>query len=98
MLTNEKSAKNVHNEVLLADLHEKSDAELREILDQLYKEEKKISYQRRILHGKIDILKAELVERLKQKRKSGESLISGKDIEHLTRILAEGAPEFPEVD
>jgi hypothetical protein len=97
-LTKNNPDNSIHDDVLLADLHEKSDAELRDVLDQLYKEEKKISYQRRILHGKIDILKAELVERLKQKRKSGESLISGKDIEHLTKILAQGAPEFPEVD
>ena len=93
-----KPDKSIRDDVLLADLHKKSDGELREVLDQLYKEEKKISYERRILHGKIDILKAELVQRLKQKRKSGESLISGKDIEQLTKILAEGAPDFPDVD
>ncbi len=75
----------------LAELHEKSDNELREILDELYKEERQLSYERRILHGKIDILKAELTERLKKRRKAGESVISARDIERLSEILAKGA-------
>ncbi len=84
-------------QILLGDLQQKNDAQLRDILDQLYEEERKISYKRRILHGRIDILRAELVERLKKKRKTGKSLISGKDIELLTKILAEGSKEFPEL-
>lgn len=84
-------------EILLTDLNKKSDAELRDILDQLYEEERDISYKRRILHGRIDILRAELVERLKKKRKSGESIITGKDIELLSKILAKGGTEFPEL-
>ena len=35
-----------------------------------------ISYRRRILHGKIDILRAELVNRLRKKDESGELVIS----------------------
>lgn len=93
-----ESEKNSYDEFLLTDLHQKTDADLREILDQLYEEERKISYERRMLHGKIDILKAELVERLKKKRKNGESLISGKDIDHLAKILSEGGTEFPDVE
>ena len=38
--------------------------------------------------GKIDILRAELVNRLRQKRERGDSLISGDDVEQLTQILA----------
>jgi len=86
-----------NEDVLLAEIHKKSDAELRDILDQLYEEEKKISYERRMLHGKIDILRAELVERLKKKRKSGESLISGKDIELLSKILSSEGSDFPKL-
>lgn len=85
------------DDVLLTDLHEKSDADLRDILDQFYEEERKISYKRRILHGKIDILRAELVERLKNNRKAGQSLVSGKDIERLSKILSQGGIEFPEL-
>ena len=70
------------------DLGALSDEELKELIDQLTTEEQEVSYQRRILHGKIDILRAELVNRLRQKRERGDSLISGDDVEQLTNILA----------
>jgi len=47
-----------------------------------------VSYQRRILHGKIDILRAELVNRLRKKHEAGESAISGADVQQLTDILS----------
>ena len=47
-----------------------------------------ISYKRRILHGKIDILRAELVNRLRKKDESGELVISGADVQQLTDILS----------
>ncbi len=78
------------NEDVLVNLHQKSDQELREILDKLYAEEEQISYQRRILHGKIDIIRAELVERLKGSREEGRSAISSRDIQRLSEILAKG--------
>jgi hypothetical protein len=70
------------------DLGSLSDAELKELIDNLTAEEEKVSYERRILHGKIDILRAELVNRLRKKRESGESVISGADVQQLTDILA----------
>jgi hypothetical protein len=70
------------------DLGSLSDAELKELIDNLTAEEEKVSYQRRILHGKIDILRAELVNRLRKKREEGESVISGADVQQLTDILA----------
>jgi hypothetical protein len=70
------------------DLGSLSDAELKELIDELAGEEEKVSYQRRILHGKIDILRAELVNRLRKKREEGESVISGADVQQLTDILA----------
>ena len=70
------------------DFSEKSDEELRDILDELLKEEKKVSYQRRVLHGKIDILRAELVERKRRGLKEGKSIISDDDIRKLSEILA----------
>ena len=42
------------------------------MIRQLTEEETEISYQRRILHGKIDILRAELVNRLRKKHDGGE--------------------------
>ena len=65
-----------------------SDAELKDLIDKLTEEEEKVSYTRRILHGKIDILRAELVNRLRKKREEGESVITGADVEQLTEILA----------
>ena len=74
------------------DLGSLTDAELKDLIGQLTEEETEISYRRRILHGKIDILRAELVNRLQRKHDSGEQLISGADVERLTEILAGRAP------
>ncbi len=70
------------------DYSTKSDEELRAILEELLKEEKKISYQRRILHGKIDLLRAELVRRRKEGLKKGRILFNEDDIRKLSEILA----------
>jgi len=70
------------------DLGSLSDKELKDLIDNLMAEENEISYKRRVLHGKIDILRAELVNRLRQKREGGEALISGDDVQQLTEILA----------
>jgi hypothetical protein len=70
------------------DLGSLSDVELKDLIDNLTEEEQKVSYQRRILHGKIDILRAELVNRLRHKREEGQSVISGADVAQLTDILA----------
>src|SRR6476661_7649553 len=65
-----------------------SDQELKDLIQQLTDEEVEVSYRRRILHGKIDILRAELVNRLRKKHDSGEDVISGADVQRLTDILA----------
>lgn len=75
------------------DLGSMSDTELKDLIKQLMEEETDISYRRRILHGKIDILRAELVNRLRSKREGGEEIISGDDLKRLTEILAGKAPE-----
>jgi hypothetical protein len=81
------------------DLGSLSDEELKDLIDKLTSEENEISYKRRVLHGKIDILRAELVNRLRQKRESGDSLISGDDVAQLTDILAGKAQQSsPEDD
>lgn len=72
----------------LVNLEHKTNAELRGLIDELQKEEETVSYRRRILHGRIDILRAELVRRLKNQREAGEDIISGKDIDRLIHILA----------
>jgi hypothetical protein len=70
------------------DLGSLSDVELKDVIRQLTDEETEISYNRRILHGKIDILRAELVNRLRKKHEGGEVMITGDDVQRLTDILA----------
>jgi hypothetical protein len=70
------------------DLGSLTDLELKDVIRQLTDEETEISYQRRILHGKIDILRAELVNRLRNKHDDGEIMITGDDVKQLTDILA----------
>lgn len=72
----------------LLNLKDLTNDELRGRLDALYAEEQQISYRRRVLHGRIDILRAELVRRLAQAHREGGDVISGADIDKLIRILA----------
>ena len=83
-----KKGKEVPPHEVYIDYRSKTDEELRRILEELLKEESKISYQRRVLHGKIDILRAELVQRKKGELKDGKSIISDEDISRLSEILA----------
>ena len=71
------------------DLGALTDAELKSLIRELTDEETDISYRRRILHGKIDILRAELVNRLRKKHDGGEVMITGDDVQRLTDILAQ---------
>jgi hypothetical protein len=72
----------------LPDLASLSDSDLKELIDDLQREEQEVSYRRRLLHGKIDILRAELVARLQRQVGSGESPLSEVDVDKLTQILA----------
>lgn len=82
----------------LPDLNALSDSELRDLIARLVEEENEVSYRRRILHGKIDILKAELQARLqKQMGEEGGSPLYEVDVEKLADILAaRAAPPNPE--
>ena len=68
------------------DLSTLSDADLKQLIDDLTKEELEVSYRRRILHGKIDLLRAELQARLKET--GGKCVLDQVDVEHLASILA----------
>lgn len=72
----------------LPDLATLSDSDLKELIEQLQREEQEVSYRRRLLHGKIDILRAELVARLQRQVGAGESPLSEVDVDRLTEILA----------
>ena len=70
---------------LLPDLGTLSDEELRKLKDELEQAEHELSYLRRVLHGKIDILRAELVARLQET--GGRSVLDHVDVARLTEIL-----------
>lgn len=72
----------------LPDLKTLSDTELRDLIRTLLKEEQEVSYQRRLLHGKIDILRAELVLRLQSQVGQSETALAEVDLDRLTEILS----------
>lgn len=71
---------------LLPDLATLSDEDLKKLIDDLTREEEEVSYRRRLLHGKIDILRAELVSRLQATE--GRSVLDSVDVNALTEILS----------
>jgi len=66
----------------LPDLDTLSDIDLRTLIETLELEENEVSFRRRMLQGKIDILRAERTARLKGKG------VSDVDVEKLTDILS----------
>jgi hypothetical protein len=78
------------------DIGSMSDEELKDLITTLTEEEREISYRRRLMHGKIDILRAELVSRLRAKREAGDAAITGADVQQLTDILLGKVPTAPE--
>ena len=69
----------------LPDLGSLTDDDLKRLIGQLEQEEQDVSYRRRLLHGKIDILRAELVVRLRTS--GGKSVLDQVDVDRLTDIL-----------
>ena len=63
-----------------------SDDDLKRLIDEYTQEEQDVSYRRRLLHGKIDILRAELVARLQ--KSGGRSVLDDVNVDALTEILA----------
>jgi hypothetical protein len=69
----------------LPDFPTLSDADLKKLIDELEEQEREVSYQRRLLHGRLDILRAELVSRLK--KSGGKTVLDQVDVDRLTEIL-----------
>ncbi len=78
------------------DIASLSNQELKDLIAELTEQEREVSYQRRLLHGKIDILRAELVSRLRTSRNLGDALITGDDVDALSDILAGKVPPADE--
>jgi hypothetical protein len=72
------------------DLATVPDEELKQLIERYQAEEREVSFRRRMLHGYIDMLRAELVARLQ--RTEGRSVLEEVDVNRLTEILAAKAP------
>ncbi len=77
------------------DLSGLSDTELKDMIQELTVEEREVSYRRRLLHGRIELLKSELVTRLKG-RDEGE--LSVVDVDALSKILAGRLPDVSRLE
>jgi len=66
----------------LPDLATLSDDDLKALIEKLELEENEVSFRRRMLQGRIDILRAERIARLKGKG------VTDVDVEKLTEILS----------
>lgn len=76
----------------LPDLGTLDDSALKSLIDRFIQEENEVSFRRRILHGYIDILRAELLARRKQQYEGGT--LDAIDIDELSRILSgKSAPD-----
>ena len=75
----------------LPDLSTLTDDHLRAMIRELETEEDEVSFRRRVLHGRIDILRAELVARLREQVSAGEAQLA--DVGRPSEILtAKAAP------
>ena len=79
----------------LPDFASLSDDDLKQQIEDLTKEEQEISFRRRLLHGRIDILRAEVVARLQ--KSGGRSVLDRVDVDSLSAILTgKAAPPDPD--
>lgn len=69
----------------LPDLTKLSDGDLDQLIEELERQESDVSYARRILQAKIDILRAERVAR---KRSKPEDELGHVDVDRLSEILS----------
>jgi hypothetical protein len=71
----------------LPDFKTLSDADLKSLIEELERKEDEVSYRRRLLQGRIDILRAERTARLKESGGGGDV-----DVDRLTDILSGRRP------
>ena len=75
----------------LPDFASLADDDLKELIEELEREESDISYRRRLIQGRIDILRAERTARLRKSVESGDERHVNMD--DLTDILSQkGSP------
>ena len=74
------------------DLSTVDDAELRALIDERSAEEQDLSYDRRMLHGHIDMLHAEVIARIHTRKGEPASDLAAIDVTQLSEILAHHGP------
>jgi hypothetical protein len=72
----------------LINIQSYSDEELKSIAARLSGEEREVSMRRRLLHGEMDIVRAEMVRRLRDKSGTEGGLVRDGDVSALTDILS----------
>jgi hypothetical protein len=69
-----------------------SDDELRERIHARTQNEREVSFKRRILHGHIDLLRAEIIARLRDRDGEASEHLAASDVEQLSEILSHRGP------
>jgi hypothetical protein len=69
-----------------------SDDELRERIHELSESEREVSFKRRVLHGQIDLLRAEIIARLRERDGEASEHLAASDVEKLSEILSHRGP------
>jgi len=65
-----------------------TDEELKSLAVRLTSEEQEVSMKRRLLHGELDIVRAEMVRRLRDKNRTGSGIVQDGDVAALSDILS----------
>jgi hypothetical protein len=74
------------------DADDLSDDDLRERIHVRAQSEREVSFRRRILHGQIDLLRAEIVARLRERDGEASEHLAASDVDQLSEILAHRGP------
>lgn len=69
-----------------------ADDDLRERIHARTQSEREVSFKRRILHGHIDLLRAEITARLRERDGEASEHLAASDVEQLSEILAHRGP------
>jgi hypothetical protein len=69
-----------------------SDDELRERIQERTQSEREVSFKRRVLHGHIDLLRAEIIARLRDRDGEASEHLAASDVDQLSEILSHRGP------
>jgi len=76
----------------LDDVNDLSNDDLRARIQRCTQSEREVSFKRRILHGHIDLLRAEITARLRERDGEASEHLAASDVDQLSEILAHRGP------